>query len=311
MSKKLYKYIKPDTLDKVFSVPGKCTFRCSYPKGFNDPYELFLTIDFNQEPDVLAFYKEIIGEIPQLPTTCFSKSPEIVPMWAHYSQDFQGIVIEIDEKKLTKEFPDLNFRDIDYRDGVDKSITSDLYKAKTTYKPRHTYLLQRKVLVAAYFTKSSCWSYELERRLVTKSKDVIDKDGLLLLCATYNCITSLIFGSKATHELKGKIKDLAKQIGCKYYEFNIGKSTSKPYFVSANNVPYIFTENVMVKCDIFCSNCEEPIEDGDCDTSPWCAIEEKHEEGAAERNPLRLLEQLGLLSEYCKGMEDIRLKYKK
>ncbi|MGO7863346.1 hypothetical protein ELH26_37190 [Rhizobium leguminosarum] len=72
MSKKLYKYIGPDHIDKIFSSHEEVTLKCSQPRDFNDPYELFLTTDFNIDPESLAVYAEAVGELPQLPTTCFS-----------------------------------------------------------------------------------------------------------------------------------------------------------------------------------------------------------------------------------------------
>jgi hypothetical protein len=86
-SKKIYKYIGPEHIDKIFHSPDVVTLKCSLPKEFNDPYELFRRIDFNERPDALAYYADAIGELPQLPTTCFSRSPAVIPMWAHYAQN--------------------------------------------------------------------------------------------------------------------------------------------------------------------------------------------------------------------------------
>jgi len=97
MSKFLYKYIGPATLDKVFSELGHFTMKCSLPKNFNDPYELFLTLDFRERPEALAYYADVVGDLPQIPTTCFSRSPDVVPMWAHYAQNLEGFAIELDE----------------------------------------------------------------------------------------------------------------------------------------------------------------------------------------------------------------------
>ncbi len=78
----IYKYTSAQTIDLIFSNKNEISFKCSYPKDFNDPYELFLAISYSQAPDLLAFYSNAIGDIPQLPTTCFSMSPSVVPMWA-------------------------------------------------------------------------------------------------------------------------------------------------------------------------------------------------------------------------------------
>jgi hypothetical protein len=71
---KMYKYASSQFINNIFNLPEQVTLKCSLPKDFNDPYELFLTIDFNEEPDALAFYADAVGDLAQLPTTCFSRS---------------------------------------------------------------------------------------------------------------------------------------------------------------------------------------------------------------------------------------------
>ncbi len=93
MSKNLYKYIGPEIFELSTAKLGVIGFKCSYPKDYNDPYELFLSIDTSIDTQLLAFYKESVGEIPQFPTTCFSKSPVVIPMWAHYGHSSKGFVI--------------------------------------------------------------------------------------------------------------------------------------------------------------------------------------------------------------------------
>ena len=168
--KNIYKYLGPEVIDKIFQSPDKVTFKCSLPKDFNDPYELFLTIDFNEEPDLLAFYADAIGELPQYPTTCFSRSPAVIPMWAHYAQNHEGFVIEVSEEKLSEMLPDVSCADVSYSDVPMRDLSSSLRMAYGTSKMRHTYLLRRGVLYAAYFTKTSCWAYEQERRLVAQDE---------------------------------------------------------------------------------------------------------------------------------------------
>jgi hypothetical protein len=65
MSKKIYEYVGPEHVDRVLHSSNVVTLKCSLPKEFNDPYELFLTIDFNEEPDALAYYADAIGELPE------------------------------------------------------------------------------------------------------------------------------------------------------------------------------------------------------------------------------------------------------
>lgn len=307
MGAKLYKYAGPDAVAKAFSVPGACTLRCSYPKDFNDPYELFLVIDYDQDPGVLAYYRETIGQIPQIATTCFSKSPEVVPMWAHYARNHEGIVIEVDEDKVLETFPNTAFGDVDYREGADTNILSLLHHAQTTCKPRHVYLFQRAVFSAAYYTKHTCWSYEQERRVLANAENVDQADGMLLFRAPVQSVTAIIVGHRATAETKSTVKNVVAQLGCKSLEMRIGRSSLKPYFVESAGGLWVFNDGQMAKCGNSCAACGEPVRQGE-NTCPWCSIHQEHDIDAARRNPMRMLSRYGLLEDYYKSMEEIRRK---
>src|SRR5690606_19162845 len=147
MGKPIYKYLSPD-IAKLVLTPDGPVFKCSYPKDFNDPYELFLTINFNERPDALAFYQEVIGELPQQPTTCFANSPAITPMWAHYGRNLEGVVVQVDEQCLSSHFENSSFGDVDYRDGPADELTDLLYRALVIGKPRYTYMLRQGVFSA-------------------------------------------------------------------------------------------------------------------------------------------------------------------
>ena len=99
---KLYKYLAPGLADKALTQSG-AMLKFSMPTEFNDPFELFLTVDHDSPPATLAFYEEVIGDIELLPTTCFSRRPDVVPMWAHYGQNGRGFAIEVDEDGLRGE----------------------------------------------------------------------------------------------------------------------------------------------------------------------------------------------------------------
>src|SRR5712671_7350372 len=104
--KKLYKYLPSEHFCKVFPSNPIVRLKASRPQDFNDPYELFLTIETKGvDPKLLAYYQEIVGSVPQWPTICFSARPDVVPMWAHYARDCSGIVIECDKRNILKAFP--------------------------------------------------------------------------------------------------------------------------------------------------------------------------------------------------------------
>jgi len=304
MTTNIYKYVGPEYIDRVIGLDGKVTLKCSYPKDFNDPYELFLTIDFKERPEVLAFYAEVVGELPQLPTTCFSRSPAVIPMWAHYSQNLTGFAIEFDESALSKHFPDSGFGNVDYADAPDEGLTDMLYRAYEIGKPRYSYLLQRGVFSAAYYTKASCWSYEQERRMIVAEKETRRADTLILIDVPSNCLKSLLCGPRASQKTKRAIRDKAAQLGCNYLELKVGKTSATPYFIDPSGTPFTFNGTGIEKCANFCRSCKEPLE-GESTLCSWCQIDESHETEAASRNIFRALAKYGMLDEYLEGMRDI------
>lgn len=310
MAKNLYKYVGSSYIDKVFSSSEHMTLKCSYPKDFNDPYELFLTIDFNERPDALAFYADTFQEIPQEPTTCFSRSPAVVPMWAHYAENLQGFAIEFDEARLAEAFPKSGFGDVDYQDKPDEDLTELLYRAYAIGKPRYMYFLQKAVFSAAYYTKSSCWSYEQERRMIVRDRETRSEAGIILMDVPCKCIKTIICGPRAKAETTRELQEKANEIGCGYLQMKIGKTQINPFFVDLQGDPFEFKEGEIARSIMHCRSCKEPLL-VDAKLCSWCQIEESHRINAASRNPYRMLSNLGMLGSYLEGMEAIGRNAKK
>lgn len=305
-SLKIYKYASSQFISNIFSLPELVTLKCSLPKDFNDPYELFLTIDFDEEPDALAFYADAVGDLAQLPTTCFSRSPDVIPMWAHYAENHKGFVLEFAETSLMEAFPESGFGDVSYADAPTEDLTDLLYRAFKIGKYRYVYMLRRGVYHAAYFTKTTCWAYEQERRMVAAETEVRKASGILLLDAPVSTIKSIIVGSRAADETKVALLAKSKEIGCNYYEIRIGKSSAKPYFVDSNGNPHVFSDQELRPSDSACEECLEPLpaksESWRCS---WCEINDQLRQDAASRNPYRMLDRAGLLESYIEGMDEI------
>jgi hypothetical protein len=300
----LYKYIGPNTFDKVFNGSDHFTMKCSLPKDFNDPYELFLTLDFNEQPAALAYYADVVGELPQLPTTCFSRSPVVIPMWAHYAQNLEGFAIELDEERLSNAFPESGFGDVDYMDSPDSGLTSLLYRAFATQKPRHVHFLRSGVFSSAYYTKTTCWSYENERRMLVDKTEVRDVGGMLLMDAPNSCMNSIIAGPRATTELQQKLRSKATDIGCRFFQLKIGRSTPTPHFIGEDGKSYVYKDGALGAAEHTCHKCKEPIAP-DIEVCSWCQISDSHRLDAANRNPYRMLAQFGLLESYIEGITKI------
>ncbi|MHC1551213.1 DUF2971 domain-containing protein [Phyllobacterium sp. K27] len=102
----IFKYFSEGSLEHVFVRDGHVGIKCSLPEDYNDPFELFLGIDINQGSELLATYSDVVQEIPSLLTTCFSKSPVVSPMWAHYGNNHRGFVIGFDVSHFQELFPE-------------------------------------------------------------------------------------------------------------------------------------------------------------------------------------------------------------
>lgn len=300
----IYKYVGPDNLEKVFARRDRLTLKSSRPSDFNDPYELFLTIDFNERPEALAFYKDAVGELPQVPTTCFSRSPIVIPMWAHYAKDLSGFAVGFDEARLSKAFPKSGFGNVDYRDSADKHLTDLLYQAYYTGKPRHVHFLRQAIFQAAYYTKAKCWSYEKERRMLIHEKEVRRVKDLILVDVPSECVTAIVCGPRATQDTAAALRNHAARIGCPYFELKIGRSTPVPYLVDGDGRAFTFARAGMVQSVNSCMACKEPLP-GDTGRCSWCSISESHIVDAAARNPYRLLQHTGLLEKYIKDVMKI------
>ncbi|MEZ8097202.1 DUF2971 domain-containing protein [Photobacterium swingsii] len=297
MSRKLYKYVGPDILDIAFSEPDYCGFKFSYPKDYNDPYELFLTIDYEDNSDVVAFYNEIVQEIPQYPTTCFSKSPIVTPMWAHYAHNSKGFIIEVDEVKLESYVEGVRIDDVVYQDTPREELKATLQMAMFRGKPRDIMFLRNGVCNAAYFTKKECWSYELERRVVVSDSDIKDVAGNMILHIPIDCITAIIAGPRTKPEFLAKGEKWSNEIDADFFLAKVGKSVSEPYFLNLQNETFCFDGASIVQSVSACPNCYEPTEQFREECS-WCSISEEQEHIAAANNPLRALADIGALDSY-------------
>lgn len=307
----------PELVDRFYDSEKESTsIKVSQLKDYNDPYEFFLTIDYNQKPQKLAYYKEIISGATERFVSCFSKSPIITPMWAHYATNSTGFVLEFDEAALESwidentENPCCTFNDITYKDSPSQELLDLLDWAYGTQKFRHVAMLRYAIESTAYFSKQLCWSYEQERRmLISKSATYKISDNLNVVNVPAETITAIIAGASITTENQRKIENFAEAIGCAFYKKTIGKSSTKPFLIDQFGATHCFTGVEISNAKLRCESCKEPIAT-EKELCSWCQINEAHEYNAANRNSLRALHTVGLLGGYMSGFSNIRSKTK-
>jgi hypothetical protein len=306
---KLYKYFSSEVFDLIFQRNGFIGLKCSFPKDYNDPYELFLGVDLDVSADILAVYQEIVQELPQLPTTCFSKSPVVAPMWAHYAMNYSGFVLEFDVDALKENFAEASIRDVDYKDAPDGSIVESLERVAVTKKPRHAVWLRQTVLSEAYFSKQTAWSYEQECRLIDFNEYVEDVSGNMILFVPLDCIRSIIFGHKFPMEKLDDSIKLVESRGLRWFKSVIGRTQPAPFLVSEAGQAFQFDGQSIEVANNNCNVCSEPVAEGK-DQCPWCSITELDQLEAASGNPFRILDRYGILEGYFESVERIEARRK-
>jgi hypothetical protein len=225
-------------------------------------------------------------------------------MWAHYGSNAEGFVLEFDKDKLMEAFPKSRADAVSYLDEADPGLTELLHRAFVIGKPRYTYLLKNGVFNAAYFTKSTCWSYEAEWRVVADESETREIEDLRLLDVPARCITAVIAGAKASADLLEALSTAAGHFGCVLYRQRVGRTSITPYFLDEGGSSYVFDGAGVSLPAAACPSCREPLKK-ESEACSWCQVTDDHRHEAAIRNPYRMLERIGLLDSYIVSMDGI------
>lgn len=297
---KIFKYFSSGVVEHVFARDGHVGVKCSLPQDYNDPFELFLGVDLDQGSDLLATYKEVVQNIPSLLTTCFSRSPVVAPMWAHYAENHEGFLIGFETAAMEDHFGDLMVRDITYRDGPSEDLVQFARMAAFRCKPRDGMALRDAVFYHGYFSKYSEWGYEQEARIINLEDYVEDVKGNKILHIPASCVSEIICGNKASGDVVAALSEFAGELEADFYVEKIGLSYPKPYLVTETDDVRVFADGAISSPVAVCGECAEPLKERGT-LCPWCAIGEDDEEIAASTNPFRILDGHGLLEGYLES----------
>lgn len=296
----IYKYFSEDVLKHALTRSGHVGIKCSLPEDYNDPFELFLGVDLEQRTELLATYREVVEEIPSQLTTCFSKSPVVSPMWAHYGTNHRGFVVGFNVTQLEETYSELLIRDISYLDSPSEQLASFAEMAAFRKKPRDAMHLRNAVIYHGYFSKYSEWSYEQEVRAVNFEDYVEDVFGHKIAYVPKQCIAAIISGAKSSTETKQFLLETAAELEAAFYTAKIGRSYPTPYLLTDDEHPAVFLDGAISTPDGICEECAEPLR-AKGDLCPWCKIDETDELTAAQNNPFRILDHHGLLAGYVEN----------
>lgn len=303
----IFKYFSESVIEHVFERDGFVGVKCSLPQDYNDPFELFLGVDLDQGSDLLATYREVVKEIPELLTTCFSKSPVVAPMWAHYANNHQGFVIGFETTAMEESFKNLMVRDITYRNGPNESLAEFAKMAAFRCKPRDAMALRNAVYYEGYFSKYSEWGYEQEARAINLEEHIENVSSNNILYVPEGCVTDIICGKNASKETENSLSWCSDLLGADLYSERIGRSYPRPYLMSDTGSAQVFSDGLICAPIAVCGECSEPLKSSG-HLCPWCSIDDNDGDIAANVNPLRMLDSHGLLERYIETFPRLERK---
>lgn len=210
----VYKYM---SCHSIFRVLENDSIKFSNSADFNDPFDGKAYIEYDFPDDWIIDYfglhnlsdsqKEIVINKKRLDSdemqkishslysrfdrsiaiSCFSKTGDSVPMWAHYSDNNRGVCLKFD---ITK---DVNFFygicPVDYQE---KSVSYRFSVAEDHIRKQ-------------YITKGKCWEYEQEIRVIKSATQA----GLIKFNKA--SLIEIAFGCCCTKENKLKVRQYLKQ----------------------------------------------------------------------------------------------------
>lgn len=201
----LYKYIGDNNAGTVLKnlerfIEGG-TISATKPTNFNDPSEFKVSIQisgnklqlrefYNSYENVEFTYEEWLQVAPEVlngmqrdlrdatmaefGVICLSTVPDSILMWSHYSVSHKGFCIGFDDEfiKTVQDFHDF--------DSIEYMNSAPVFNCAL----EHISVLFKKI----FFYKDSCWHYENERRIITKSHGVkeFDKKFIREICLGHN-----------------------------------------------------------------------------------------------------------------------------
>ncbi|MEQ5159908.1 DUF2971 domain-containing protein [Proteus terrae] len=161
---------------------------------------------------------------------CLSKAKNHTLMWSHYAKNHTGIMFELDITTL-KSDNSIYIHDVKYQDDVPMCSYSDLLGLnEQLFKSDSDNLFKKSTL-----TKSPCWSYEKEVRLLRQIKN-----NKRILPLPIKIFKSIYLGCKIQKNEKSKILEHIKKYSpdIDVFENKINKNKYQLEYYKLNNTEY-------------------------------------------------------------------------
>ncbi|MDK1192617.1 DUF2971 domain-containing protein [Cronobacter dublinensis] len=234
-----YKYV---SVQDALLIIKNGTLFFTNPMNFNDPFDIapaFPKEGLNKNYKMVLNYhgikpqpygkkrKEVLKKVFREPiregflkewsVTCFSSSPFILPLWAHYANNHKGCVLEF---KVTEEINDHIVSGLD-KNHMDDEVIYPLSVVYSKKRPRSHDVqgnITEKMAQQMILTKDEAWSYEKELRSFKNKpqgaypfrKDQLNRVycGLKIECADKNKIIEAVRDYRDKHGHLVKIDDV-------------------------------------------------------------------------------------------------------
>jgi len=121
-----------------------------------------------------------------------TSDPMNVLMWAHYAENHRGVCIGFDKDVLENSIPVGGYWPPDLRNETEKMRRVHYSKARPQYQNS-----ERNLLISAFFTKHSSWSYEKEWRLL-RPVEFTEEDTVDLKPLPVGALREVILGLNVT-----------------------------------------------------------------------------------------------------------------
>lgn len=164
-------------------------------KDENPAIDLLLSTHKEKMPElrnvILTGFNDRVGVL------CLTKERDNLIMWAHYANNYKGIVIEFDEKHEFFHQEDGSMGELGGIRRVDYSEDRPNHASFTDLSPAEI-----------FFLKSDDWAYEKEWRMLkplpVEDADKVNRDAdgqpVYLFSFPPECVTGVIFGSRISDE---------------------------------------------------------------------------------------------------------------
>ena len=194
----------------------------SLPSEFNDPFEgkyAYLTEHDIEEMGLpgasINLWTAVMNSIREYITiTCFSQSPDSMPMWAYYGNNHRGFCVEYSIEENSNLYPVMYVNNRVRAKSMFVNLMYSLFNEQAPEIERYTTLKHLKFLCSF---KHKSWSSEKEIRAIMLSRNRIKGKGELRTCKEVGVkVQKIYIGMACSDENELELKGIAEEMGVPY-----------------------------------------------------------------------------------------------